>query len=140
MKVLLMKDYIGTKKVKAKPITRSEYLKYRGWDLPEGENPDDEVYLVEYEADPLSPPNHPDHEGYITMSPKHVFEKSYSPSGNYIDRLKIEFIDLDDKIVRLEDALHKGLAPATETDILDKQLLFMQSYREVLLERIATGS
>ena len=75
--ISLMKSYTGTKTVKAMPISRENYLKYRGWDLPEGENPKDELYLVEYEADPQSKPNHANHKGYVTMSPKHVFDKAY---------------------------------------------------------------
>ena len=72
-----MKTYIGTKVLKARPMTRQEYVDYRGWDLPENENGDDEVYLVEYPIEVDTVPNHPDHKGYISMSPKSVFEKYY---------------------------------------------------------------
>lgn len=43
-----MKQYIGTKIIKAKPMTRGEYNKLREWEIPENENPADEGYLVEY--------------------------------------------------------------------------------------------
>lgn len=38
-----MKKYIGTKQLKAKPMTLGEYNEYRGWKLPENENPNTEV-------------------------------------------------------------------------------------------------
>lgn len=36
-----MKQYIGTKIIKAKPMTRGEYNIHRGWKIPENENPAD---------------------------------------------------------------------------------------------------
>ena len=73
-----MQLFIGTKVIKASTeMSRKEYCDYRGWELPKDENGDDRVYLVEYEVDETSKPNHPNHEGYISMSPKAVFEKAY---------------------------------------------------------------
>lgn len=40
----MVKQYIGTKMIKAKPMNRGDYNKYRGWTIPEGENPADEGY------------------------------------------------------------------------------------------------
>lgn len=60
-----MKKYIGCKLLEAKPMTRGDYNTFRGWTIPENENPEDEGYLVEY----------PD--GYISWSPKQIFEKAY---------------------------------------------------------------
>ena len=59
-----MKSYISTKLVKAKPMTRGEYNKFRGWDIPKNENPNDEGYLIQY----------PDE--YISWCPKKQFEES----------------------------------------------------------------
>lgn len=75
-----MKTYRGTKTLKATLMTRGEYCKYRGWDVPKGENPDEEIYLVEYPVEVDTVPNHPDHEGYISMSPKTVFNNYYRRS------------------------------------------------------------
>lgn len=58
-----MKSYISTKLVKAKPMNRGEYNKFRGWDIPKNENPYDEGYLIQY----------PD--GYISWCPKKQFEE-----------------------------------------------------------------
>lgn len=60
-----MKKYIGCKLIEAKPMTRGDYNKYRGWIIPENENPDDNGYLVKY----------PD--GYVSWSPKQIFDSAY---------------------------------------------------------------
>lgn len=60
-----MKKYIGTKMIRAVPMSRGAYNEYRGWTIPANENPEDEGYLVRY----------PD--GYESWSPKEVFEEAY---------------------------------------------------------------
>jgi len=72
-----MKTYIGTKTIKANPMNRQEYNDYRGWELPSGENGNDEGYLVEYLDGGQA--NHPDHAGYISWSPVNVFKNAYRP-------------------------------------------------------------
>lgn len=134
--VAQMKTYTGTKTIKAVPMTKGAYNKYRGWDMPADEDANEPVYLVEYEADPSSKPNHPDHAGYISMSPKHVFDKAYRPSETYIDRLHIEKADLDDKIAKLKAALDGKKVPDTEVSILNLQLNTMQHYSNILETRI----
>lgn len=69
--------YIGTKVIHARPMSRQEYLDYRGWSLPADENPEDRGYLVEYTDG--GKPNHPDHGGYISWSPKEQFDNAYRP-------------------------------------------------------------
>lgn len=61
--------------MQAFPLTRQQYVDYRGWDLPADENGADEGYLVEYMDGGKS--NHPDHEGYISWSPAKQFEAAY---------------------------------------------------------------
>jgi hypothetical protein len=60
-----MKKYIGCKLLEAKPMTMGDFNTFRGWTIPDDENPEDEGYLVKY----------PD--GYISWSPKQIFEKAY---------------------------------------------------------------
>lgn len=67
--------YISHKKVTRIPMTRQQYNDYRGWDLPANEDGNDEGYLVEYLDGGKS--NHPDHEGYISWSPKEQFDAGY---------------------------------------------------------------
>lgn len=67
--------YVGTKRVKAKPMTRGEYNAYRGWVTPENEDPEEAGYLIEYLDG--GKPNHKMHAGYISWSPKDVFDNAY---------------------------------------------------------------
>lgn len=71
-----MQMFIGQKIIKAIPMTRQAYNDYRGWDLPDDEDGSDEGFLVEYLDGGAS--NHPDHAGYISWSPKAVFENAYA--------------------------------------------------------------
>ena len=68
--------YVSHKKVKPTPMTRQEWVDYRNWDLPEDEDGNDEGYLVEYLDG--GKPNHPDHEGYISWTPKAQFDNGYT--------------------------------------------------------------
>jgi len=70
-----MKTYIGTKVLRATPMNRLEYNNVRGWTLPADENGADEGYLVEYTDG--GKPNTPTHAGYVSWSPKDVFERAY---------------------------------------------------------------
>lgn len=78
-----MKLYTGTKQVHAKPMNRQDYNTLRGWDVPADENPADEGYLVEYVDGGKS--NHPDFQGYISWSPKDVFERAYKENSDGIE-------------------------------------------------------
>lgn len=71
--------HYGTKAILSEPMTKIEYNNYRGWELPEGEDPNEQGYLVEYLDSPNS--NHPNHTNYISWSPKDVFDNSYKPNG-----------------------------------------------------------
>lgn len=80
-----MKNYIGIKVIHAEPMTRGIYNEYRGWTIPENENPDDKGYLVKYS------------DGYESWSPKAQFEEAYRsfdggmPFGSAIELLKSGF-------------------------------------------------
>jgi len=68
--------YVSHKKVTRIPMTRAAYNDYRDWPLPADENGDDEGYLVEYLDG--GNPNHSEHEGYISWSPKEQFDNGYT--------------------------------------------------------------
>lgn len=72
-----MQQFIGTKQVMLLPMSRAEYNHYRGWQLPDNENGDDEGYLVEYTDG--GQPNDVRHAGYISWSPKAQAEAAYRP-------------------------------------------------------------
>jgi hypothetical protein len=71
--------FIGTKLIRAKAMTRLQYTELRGWQLPSDENGDDAGYLVEYLDG--GKPNVQGFEGYVSWSPKDVFERAYRPTS-----------------------------------------------------------
>lgn len=93
-----MKTFIGTKIILATAMTRLAYNQYRGWQLPENEDGSDDGFLVEYIDGGQA--NHPDHKGYISWSPKSVFENSYKPSGEMNFGHAIEMMKLGKKVAR----------------------------------------
>ena len=102
------KTYEGTKRVHAHPMNRGEYNAYRGWEVPADENPADDGYLVEYLDGGKS--NHAAHAGYISWSPKDVFERAYCEVGQGLS---------------FGDALK-----AAKTEVADKGIVLEQRYRE----------
>lgn len=95
-----MKNYIGTKAIKARPMTRKEYNDYRGWEMPADEDGSDEGYLVEYLDSPSDA--HPDHDGYISWSPTDVFERSYRENGKLPFGAAIEALKSGRKVTRTD--------------------------------------
>ncbi|WHP05785.1 DUF2829 domain-containing protein [Acinetobacter corruptisaponis] len=73
----LMTAFIGTKTVLATPMNREDYDNYRG--LPVTPLVESDGYLVEYTDGGKS--NHPNHKGFISWSPKSVFENAYRQNG-----------------------------------------------------------
>jgi hypothetical protein len=70
-----MKLYEGTKRMHAKPMTRGDYNRFRGWQQPADEDPADAGYLVEYVDG--GKPNVEGFDGYVSWSPADVFERAY---------------------------------------------------------------
>jgi hypothetical protein len=83
-----MKQYIGTKIIMAKPMTRGEYNIYRGWTIPENENPADEGYLVKYS------------DNYESWSPKEAFDEAYRECDNMTFGLAIEAMKKGYRVAR----------------------------------------
>ncbi len=75
-----MRKYVGTKIIEAKEMNRGNYNKYRGWTIPENENPNDEGYLVRYS------------DGYESWSPKKQFEDAYR---NYDEKKATFYSDIN---------------------------------------------
>lgn len=93
-----MNQYIGVKLINAKPMNRLAYNQLRGWEVPDDENPDDEGFLVEYLDG--GKPNHKDFEGYISWSPKDVFERAYGPTTGMSFGLALEALKKGQKVSR----------------------------------------
>ena len=67
--------HVGTKLIKAVPMTEVEYKEYLGWTMPPSEI-DEPGYLVEYEPN-ATVSNVNGHLGYVTWIPKEVFDEAY---------------------------------------------------------------
>ena len=138
-----MEEYIGTKIVKAEPMNLGDYNNYRGWTIPEDEDPEREGYLVKY----------PDN--YISWSPKEIFEEAYVRTENnklaitakamnskdFKDRFKAEYKQLTIRAEGLSNMLDKmkngtlEFTPKCSYEILNRQLEYMKDYKGVLEER-----
>lgn len=132
-----MQTYIGTKTINAVAMLLSAYNALRGWTPPEGEDQTAEGYLVEYTDG--GKPNHPDYKGYISWSPKDVFERSYKPAGTPKQRVELEFLELNTKLYKLGEFIHSGrfnnLDPS-QRQMLHDQHGFMRNYADVLNKRL----
>lgn len=93
-----MKQYLGVKLINAKPMTRGEYNTYRNWTLREDENGDDEGYLVEYLDGGKA--NTPDHNGYVSWSPKDVFNRAYKATDGMSFGLAVEAMKMGFRVSR----------------------------------------
>ena len=83
-----MKNFIGTKMIEAEPMTRGQYNEYRGWKIPENENPSDDGYLVKYL------------DGYESWSPKKQFNEAYRECDNMTFGLALEALKMGEKVTR----------------------------------------
>jgi hypothetical protein len=93
-----MQQYIGVKLINAKPMNRLEYNNFRGWQLPEDENGADEGYLVEYVDGGKA--NTTEYAGYVSWSPKDVFERAYRPIQGLSFGLAIEAMKAGKRVAR----------------------------------------
>lgn len=106
-----LKPFIGTKKIKACPMTWGQYCELRGWDSNHPENNrnlKDAGYLVEYK------------DGYISWSPADVFDESYQPAETERDFIRIEIRRIENEMYRLQDRINK------EKNTLDHRLMKIQ--------------
>lgn len=93
-----MKTYLGTKLIRATPMTRLKYNEFRGWALPADENGDDAGYLVEYLDG--GKPNTTQYAGYVSWSPAEQFEQAYRPTTGLTFGLALEALKLGKKVAR----------------------------------------
>jgi hypothetical protein len=93
-----MNRFIGTKIVIAEAMTRAAYVAFRGWQLPADENGADDGYLVEYEPD--GKPNVPGRAGYVSWSPKAVFDAAYRRTDALTFGLALEALKLGHRVAR----------------------------------------
>lgn len=133
-----MKKYIGTKEINAIPMNRQEYNDFKGWELPDDEDGTDEGYLVEYVDGGKA--NTPQYNGYVSWSPKDVFERAYKSIETPLDRLYIEHNELLDRYNKLvlflgrKDAIQ--VAGDMQVALMEEQKIEMKDYLLTLRTRI----
>lgn len=128
-----MKQFTGTKTVKACPMTlgEAEKLLQRHIDISSVENRDlTPGYLVEYGEDG---------DNYCSWSPKDVFERAYLPSETHIERMIIEKRQVSSRYLRGREFTFSSQflqLPEQQQALLRKQLDVMEQYLYILSKRI----
>ena len=121
-----MKQYIGTKVIKAEPMTVTE-AQVLGVEIKPA-TVEEDGYLVEYK------------DGYKSWSPKSVFDETYKPAETFLDRLAVEQQELTEKVdklrkfLSLEDAQMK--VGSFQFVRMTEQLEAMEKYLNILTRRI----
>ncbi len=121
-----MKKYIGTKVIKAEPMTVTE-AQVLGVEIKPA-TVEEDGYLVEYK------------DGYKSWSPKSVFDETYKPAETFLDRLAVEQQELTEKVdklrkfLSLEDAQMK--VGSFQFVRMTEQLEAMEKYLNILTRRI----
>lgn len=131
--------FVSHKKVKRLPMSKGDYNTYRGWEQPEDEDETDDGYLVEYLDG--GKPNHPEHEGYISWSPKEQFDNGYVKIiPEHEQRVRVEREELLVKLEKLETFIDStpfySLSEVEKND-LDSQSIIMNQYLDILDKRIS---
>ena len=88
---VIMKKFIGTKVIKAEPMTVTE-AQVLGVEIKPA-TVEEDGYLVEYK------------DGYKSWSPKSVFDETYKPAETFLDRLAVEQQELTEKVDKLRKFL-----------------------------------
>jgi hypothetical protein len=146
----MTQDYIGTKQIVAWEQDSPKKVKVCGVDCKKGDASCNSYCTGGADRAPEQAPEpgyavkYPD--GYVSWSPKAVFEAAYLPMGHvghlppHQQRVIGEKVQLDDKIGKLsaffDTDLFKGL-PAKENELLTAQLGAMVEYSGLLAERIS---
>lgn len=83
-----MEKYIGVKQITAQPMNLGDYNKSKGWKIPTNEDPLREGYQVTYQ------------DGYVSWSPKEIFEDAYRKTNGMTFGLAIEALKEGKKVAR----------------------------------------
>lgn len=121
-----MKKYIGTKVIKAEPMTMAEAQKVLGREIKPATKEVD-GYLLEYK------------DGYKSWSPKSVFEEAYKPAETFLDRMKLELENEIDKFTKGDTFIRSekfNELPLVARVLLYAQNKTQQMYCDLLENRI----
>lgn len=134
-----MITYINTKVIRATPMSRGEYNRLRGWQVPEDENPNDEGYLIELVN--VSKSNVDGFDGYVSWYPDGVFDGAHGFPGAFrfsdapTDVMRSELEYLEKKRAELKRELG-CLLSTREKSLIRAQYKLLGKYVNVLRKRI----
>ena len=131
-----LRPFVGTKKIKATPMTWGQYCELRGisviQDGNSGLTPQTFGYLVEYpDTEHL---NDPRFDGYISWSPLKVFVESYQPAETEQNLIKIEIRRTEAEMERLQNRVNAEIHHS-DHQLVKIQISAMQTYLQVLYAR-----
>lgn len=127
-----MKKYIGTKEIKAAPMTLGEFIERTGRNPYQNDGKmhgnNEEGYLVEYE------------DGYQSWSPKEAFDKAYRAAESGLDIILIEGEDLTVRMERIRNFIQNTPEEFAKLDETSRAMLLaqcrvMQEYQNILDQR-----
>ncbi len=126
-----MKKYIGTKQIEAEPMTLGEFIDKTGRNPYAGtgkeHSTDTKGYFVKYK------------DGYESWSPAEPFEKVYKCADTFVDRLKTELLELEDKRTKLNAFFDTNIFKSLDGHrkrLMEAQFGVMLAYSQILIERI----
>ena len=126
-----MRNYVGTKEVKALPMTMGEAYDeglLQAGRVPKATERDNPGYKVLYI------------DGYVSWSPKEPFEQAYRLNDSLKDKLSIEKEDLKNRYIKISLLIQsdqfKEIKDKEQKDLLIRQHSVMKDYLNVLSERI----
>ena len=131
-----LRPFVGTKKIKAFPMTWGQYCELRGIPVTQDGNPtlthQTLGYLVEYPD--AEHRNDSRFDGYVSWSPAKVFVESYQPAETEQDLIKIEIRRVEAEMERLQNRVNAEI-PHSDHQLVKIQISTMQTYLQVLYAR-----
>lgn len=140
-----LRPFVGTKKIKATPMTWGQYCELRELKPVEDEvsgtvtmspalvpTPQTLGYLVEYPD--AEHRNDPRFDGYLLWSPSKVFEESYQPAETEQNLIKIEIRRTQAEMERLQNRVNAEIHHS-DHQLVKIQISAMQTYLQVLYAR-----
>lgn len=130
------KSYVTQEAVWAHPMTRGAYNEYRGWTLPDDEDPEDDGFIIR-------------RDGHNTWMPAEVFESKFKQidlfgegsigGPTWEDRLEEEIAQNKARVEKLLAFMDNPIFKAMEQsqrDLMKQQLDLMQALHGVLTARV----
>lgn len=126
-----LRTYIGTKQIKAFPMSWGDYCKLRGFEVGD-KHPNTIGYIVEYPLTEDSTPNVEGFEGYVSWSPVKAFDEAYMVAEHETHLIRIEIDRTRKEIERLEKKLEEESKRFSVIDtkgqLIDIKIQILKSY------------